>query len=218
MRSRQRGFTLAEVLVALALMALLATISWRGVTSMTEAKQSADARVDETLRMGTVLAQWEQDLQQVHDTALVPSLAFDGASLRLVRRQPDGLQIVTWSLRDAKWQRWASPLSTTAQGLQDAWLSSQQLLGNEPGQLTLFEGMGGWQIYFYRNNAWTNAQSSGDLVAPNPGVGASAPASVQQRSRLPDGVRVVLTLTSSGGEGDVGRTITRDILVPPQIP
>jgi general secretion pathway protein J len=217
MMRRQQGFTLAEVLVALALMALLATISWRGVTSMTEAKQSADARVNETLRMGTVLAQWEQDLQQVHDTALVPSLAFDGASLRLVRRQPDGVQIVTWSLRESRWQRWASPMATSAQGLQDAWLASQQLLGNEPGQLTLFEGLGGWQIYFYRNNAWTNAQSSGDLIAPNPGVGASAPQQAQ-RSRLPDGVRVVLTLNSSGGEGDVGRTITRDILVPPQLP
>jgi general secretion pathway protein J len=211
---RERGFTLAEVLVALALMALLAVISWRGVTSMTEAKQSADARVDETLRMGTVLAQWEQDLQQVHDTALVPSLAFDGASLRLVRRQPNGLQIVTWALREAKWQRWASPVATSAQGLQDAWLASQQLLGNEPGQLTLYEGLGGWQVYFYRNNAWTNAQSSGDLVAPNPGVGgASAP--IINRSRLPDGVRVVLTL--AGGDADSGRTITRDILVPPQI-
>jgi general secretion pathway protein J len=169
----------------------------------------------ETLRMGTVLAQWEQDLQQVHDTALVPSLAFDGASLRLVRRQPNGLQIVTWSLREAKWQRWASPLAASAQGLQDAWLASQQLLGNEAGQLTLFEGLGGWQVYFYRNNAWTNAQSSGDLVAPNPAVVASAP--VVTRSRLPDGVRVVLTLSGSG-EGDIGRTITRDILVPPQLP
>jgi general secretion pathway protein J len=211
---RQRGFTLAEVLVALALMALLAVVSWRGVTSMTEAKQSADARVDETLRMGTVLAQWEQDLQQVHDTALVPSLAFDGASLRLVRRQPGGLQIVTWSLRESKWQRWTSPLASSAQGLQDAWLTSQQLLGNEPGQLTLFEGLGGWQVYFYRNNAWTNAQSSGDLVAPNPAVSASAP--VITRSRLPDGVRLVLTL--AGSDAESGRTITRDILVPPQLP
>ncbi len=212
---RASGFTLAEVLVALALMALLAVVSWRGVASMSETKHRADASVDETLRMGTVLAQWEQDLQQVHDTALVPSLAFDGASLRLVRRQPGGLQIVTWSLRDSKWQRWASPVANSAQGLQDAWLVSQQLLGNEPGQLTLFEGLAAWQVYFYRNNAWTNAQSTGDLAAPNPGVGASAP--VAQRSRLPDGVRVVLTLPG-GGDGDVGRTITRDILVPPQLP
>jgi general secretion pathway protein J len=217
---QQQGFTLAEVLVALALMALLATISWRGVSSMAQAKQTADARVEETLRLGTVMAQWEQDFQQLHDTALVPALSFDGATVRLVRRRPTGLQLVAWSLRETKWTRWTSPLVTSAQGLQDAWLASQQLLGNEPGQLTLYEGLDGWQVYFYRNNAWTNAQSSGDLVtAPNPATAASAPAvRGAPRAELPSGVRIVLTLQQQGdGEGG-GRTITRDLLVAPQLP
>jgi general secretion pathway protein J len=207
---------LAEVLVALALLALLATMSWRGVTSMAEAKRSSDARVDETLRLGTVLAQWEQDLQQLHDTPLVPALAFDGKTLRLVRRQPGGLQVVAWSLREARWTRWVSSASNSVQALQDAWLTSQQLLGNEPGQLTLFDGLDGWQVYFYRSNAWTNAQSSADLVtAPNPASrAASAPAVA--RALLPTGVRLVLTL-QSGSEGQVGRTVTRDILLAPQL-
>lgn len=218
MRKRSHnGFTLAEVLVALALMALLATVSWRGVSSMAEAKQTADARVEETLRMGTVMAQWEQDLQQVQDTSgLVPALSFDGATVRLVRRQAAGLQIVAWSLRETKWKRWASPVVNSAQGLQDAWLASQQLLGNEPGQLTLYEGMVGWQIYFYRSNAWTNAQSTGDVRAPNPGIGASGPQG-GPLTNLPDGVRLVLTLRQQG-EGEGGRTITRDLLVAPQLP
>jgi general secretion pathway protein J len=214
----ERGFTLAEVLVALALMALLAVVSWRGVASMAEAKQTADARVEETLRMGTVMAQWEQDLQQLHDTSLVPALAFDGASVRMVRRQPAGLQLVVWALRETRWTRWASPVVNSAQGLQEQWLASQQLLGNEPGQLTLYEGLVGWQVYFYRNNAWTNAQSSGDLVnAPNPGTAASAPV-VVTRTRLPDGVRLLLTLQQQGEGGESGRTITRDLLVAPQLP
>jgi general secretion pathway protein J len=203
------------VLVALALLALLATMSWRGVSSMAEAKKSSDARVDETLRLGTVLAQWEQDLQQLHDTPLVPALAFDGATLRLVRRQPGGLQVVAWALREARWTRWTSAVSNSAQALQDAWLTSQQLLGNEPGQLTLLDGLGGWQVYFYRNNAWTNAQSSADVVtAPNPASRApSAP--VVTRALLPSGVRLVLTLQQQG-DGQGGRTVTRDILVPEQ--
>jgi general secretion pathway protein J len=206
---------LAEVLVALALLALLATMSWRGVSSMAEAKRSSDARVDETLRLGTVLAQWEQDLQQLYDTPLVPALAFDGKTLRLVRRQPEGVQIVAWSMRDTRWTRWVSPVSNSAQALQDAWLTSQQLLGNEPGQLTLFDGLGGWQIYFYRNNAWTNAQSSADLVtAPNPASrAASAPAVA--RELLPTGVRLVLALQPQL-EGQGARSVTRDILLAPQ--
>ena len=211
-----RGFTLAEVLVALALLALLATISWRGVSSMVEAKQSADARVNETLRLGTVLAQWEQDLLQVQDPRLLPdALAFDGKSLRLVRRQSGGLQVVVWALNETRWQRWASPVTNSAQGLQDAWLASLQLLGNEPGQLTLYETLGGWQIYFYRGNAWTNAQSSaGAVAAQNPGLPPSAP--VIRQSTVPDGVRVVLTLAQPQAEGQGGSTVTRDLRLSPQ--
>ena len=208
MKHRQTGFTLAEVLVALALLALLATMSWRGVSSMAEAKQSADARVNETLRMGTVLAQWEQDLQQLHSTPLVPALSFDGKTLRVVRRQADGLQVVAWALQETRWTRWASPVAVSAQQLQEAWLTSQQLLGNEPGQLTLIEGLGGWQVYFYRNNAWTNAQSSGDV---NPGTGGG-----QKQFVLPTGVRLVLTLRQQQAEGQGGSTVTRDLLLPPQ--
>ncbi len=207
MTHKRRGFTLIEVLVAMALLALLATMSWRGVSSMAQAKQSADARVNETLRMGTVLAQWEQDLHQLHATPLVPALTFDGKTLRVVRRQSGGLQVVAWARQEARWTRWASAVATSAQGLQDAWLTSQQLLGNEPGQLMLVDGLLGWQIYFYRNNAWTNAQSSGDV---NPGT-ALGPASFV----LPTGVRLVLTLQQQA-EGQAGSTLTRDLLLPPQ--
>jgi general secretion pathway protein J len=216
MNNKQRGFTLAEVLVALALLALLATMSWRGVSSMAEAKQSADARVNETLRLGTVLAQWEQDLLQVQDPRLLPdALAFDGKSLRLVRRQSGGLQVVVWALNETRWQRWASPVTNSAQGLQDAWLASLQLLGNEPGQLTLYESLGGWQLYFFRGNAWSNAQSSaGAIAAPNPGMPASAP--VIRQSTLPGGVRVVLTLGQPQAEGQGGSTVTRDVRLAPQ--
>lgn len=216
MKHAHRGFTLAEVLVALALLALLATMSWRGVSSMAEAKQSADARVNETLRLGTVLAQWEQDLLQVQDPRVLPdALAFDGKSLRLVRRQAGGLQVVVWALNETRWQRWASPVTNSAQGLQDAWLASLQLLGNEPGQLTLYETLGGWQIYFYRGNAWTNAQSSaGAVAAQNPGLPPSAP--VIRQSTVPDGVRVVLTLAQPQAEGQGGSTVTRDLRLSPQ--
>ena len=207
MKHKGRGFTLIEVLVAMALLALLATMSWRGVSSMAQAKQSADARVNETLRMGTVLAQWEQDLQQLHATPLVPALTFDGKTLRVVRRQSGGLQVVAWALQETRWTRWASAVATSTQGLQDAWLTSQQLLGNEPGQLALVDGLLGWQIYFYRNNAWTNAQSSGDV---NPGT-ARGPTSFV----LPTGVRLVLTLQQQA-EGQAGSTLTRDLLLPPQ--
>jgi general secretion pathway protein J len=205
-----RGFTLAEVLVALALMALLASLAWQGIASVADAKRSSDERVNRTLRAGTVLAQWEQDLSQLHDTPLVPALAFDGATLRLVRRQEGGVQVVAWALREGRWTRWASPVVVRAAALQEAWISSQQLLGNEPNQLVLWEGVAAWQVYFFRGNAWSNAQSSGDIAVPAPG--ASAPGA--GRVQLPTGVRVVLTLRAA--EGQTPATLTRDLLLAPQ--
>lgn len=209
-RRFERGFTLAEVLVALALMALLASLSWQGIASVADAKRSSDERVNGTLRAGTVLAQWEQDLSQLHDTTLVPSLAFDGATLRLVRRQEGGLQVVAWALREGRWTRWASPVVARAAALQEAWIASQQLLGNEPNQLMLWEGLSAWQVYFFRGSAWSNAQSSGDVAAPAPGAPAPGPTRVQ----LPTGVRVVLTLRTA--EGQAASTLTRDLLLAPQ--
>lgn len=207
---RDRGFTLAEVLVALALMALLASLSWQGIASVADTKRASDQRVDRTLRAGTVLAQWEQDLSQLHETPLVPALAFDGATLRLVRRQEAGLQVVAWALREGRWTRWASPVATRAGALQEAWIASQQLLGNEPGQLTLWEGIADWQIYFFRGGSWSNAQSSGDIALAAPG--RSAPGA--PREQLPTGVRVVLSL--HGAEGQAPATLTRDLLLAPQ--
>ena len=209
----QAGFTLVEVLVALMLMAILSGMAWQGLDGISRARVATQARVDQTLRMNTVLAQWEQDLQSLFDTAIVPALAFDGASVRMVRRQPEGLQIVVWSLREQRWLRWAGPVVTKAEALQESWLVSQQLLGNEPAQLRMQEGLAAWQVYFYRGNAWSNAQSSAGAAAPAPvAPGASAP--VAARTPLPTGVRVVLDFEGAGLAGK----LTRDVLLGPQLP
>lgn len=204
------GFTLIEVLVALALMAVLAGMAWQGLEGISRARAASHAHVAQTLRLNTVLAQWEQDLQSVFETALAPALTFDGATLRLVRRHPDGLQVVAWSLRDRRWLRWTGPVVTEPKALQASWLASQQLLGNEAAHLRMQEGLARWQVYFYRGNAWSNAQSSADVAAPAPA--ASAP--VAARTQLPTGVRVVLEFEGGGLAGN----LTRDIMLAPQMP
>ncbi len=205
----QSGFTLVEVLVALTLMAVLAGMAWQGLEGISRARGVSHEHVAQTLRLNTVLAQWEQDLQSVFDTPLAPALAFDGATLRLVRRHPEGLQIVAWSLRERRWLRWAGPIVTQPKALQASWLASQQLLGNEAAQLRMQEGVVRWQVYFYRGNAWSNAQSSADVAAPAPA--ASAP--VAARTQLPTGVRVVLEFEGAGQAGN----LTRDIMLAPQM-
>jgi general secretion pathway protein J len=213
-----RGFTLVEVLVALLVMSIMAVLAWQGVDGIVRAREASAGRLDQTLRLQTVLAQWEHDLAALQDSRVVPALAFDGATLRLTRRGPAGMQVVAWSLRGGAWWRWAGPATTLANELQQQWIASQQLLGNEPGQLKVLDGVPRWQVYFFRGSGWTNAQSSADVEEVEspaaPGPSASAPRRGATRTALPTGVRVVLTLYATDSEP----ALTRDVALAPQQP
>lgn len=191
------GFTLVEVLVALLIMAVIAVLGWRGIDSMARSREVAQASSERTLRLSAVIGQLEQDIPQVFDTGVAPGLTFDGAVLRMTRRSEGGVQVVAWSLREGVWRRWAGPLTSRVGALQEAWLQSQQLLGNEAQQVRLLDGVTGWQVYFFREGAWTNAQSTGDQTQ-NSG----------NREKLPQGLRLVIDLP----EGK----LTRDIALGPQ--
>ncbi len=215
---RHSGFTLVEVLVALFIMAVLATLAWQGLDGIVRARDGSRVVIERSARLATVMAQWEQDLQAVYDTGgVVPALAFDGQTLRLTRRSATGVQLVAWAVRGGVWQRWAGPTFVRANDLAEGWFRSQQLLGNEPGQLTVAEGASQWQVFFNRGGAWSNAQSTGDLALPlppplpppsSPGTGLPPPPPPPApRVRLPDGVRMVITLD--------GQTLTRDIALGP---
>ena len=212
--SVERGFTLVEVLVAMVVMAIMAVMAWQGVDGIVRTRDASQTRLEQTLRLNTVMAQWDQDLASLQDTAAVPDVVkCDGASVRLIRRTPDGLQVVAWSLRPdgdgsggGSWVRWAGPSVTTTGELTDSWLRSLQLQGGEPGSLKTLSGLVGWQVYFYRGNGWSNCQSSGDAGHPTP-LAPNAP-----RTASPDGVRVVL---SFGGTGGYAGDLTRDTLLAP---
>jgi general secretion pathway protein J len=203
-----RGFTLVEVLVALFVMALLAAMAWRGVDGIARARTAGQERMELTLRLDTVLTQWEQDLTSVHDSLSVQALMFDGSTLRITRRTDTGVQLVLWSVRGGEWIRWAGPPVTRAGDLQEQWLRSQQLLGNEPQWLHAIKGVTGWQLYCFRGSTWSNCQSTGNVVAP--AQGSNAPA----RQQLPTGVRMVLNFSGAPLQG----SLTRDVVLAPQMP
>jgi general secretion pathway protein J len=209
--ARARGFTLIELLVALTIMAVLAGLAWTGIDSLIRTRESTQAALDRTQRLATVLTQWEQDLAAIHESVATPPLQYDGRTLRLTRTAEGGVRVVTWTLRDGAWYRWTGPVVQRAGELQQSWLGSQQHQGGEPGELQVVADASAWQLYYYRGNAWTNAQSSGNVRAPAPPASGAAPGTgnpaLDNRDDLPDAVRLVLTLP--------GGTLTRDILMPP---
>jgi general secretion pathway protein J len=199
-------------------MALLASLAWQGLDGVLRARDRSSEVIDQTVRLATVMTQWEQDLQALYDTETVPAIAFDGQTLRLTRRAEGGVALVAWSVRNGLWQRWIGPTSARVGDLQEAWLGSQQLLGNEANQLTLLNGVSQWQVYFHVGGNWANAQSTGNLVAAPVAVAsvasaasaasaASGAAAQKLRVALPDAVRMVLTVRD--------QVLTRDIALGP---
>ena len=208
--ARAAGFTLVEVLVALVIMAIMSLIAWQGVDGIVRTRESNQLRLEQTLRLETVMAQWEQDLAALQESTAVPALTCDGQSVRITRRAEGGLQVVAWSLRpdatNSMWQRWASQAVTTTHGLQEHWMRTQQFQGNEPGQLRALGGLEQWQVYFYQGNAWSNCQSTGNLLP------VTVPGAGPQRQALPAGVRIVLTFAPGSG---LNGNLVRDVRIAP---
>ena len=219
-KRRQRGFTLVEVLVALVAMALLAVMSWRALDGMARVQQQTEARADDVLTLQIGLAQWAADLDAIVEMPNVTTLEWNGRVLRLGRRSTaspsDGVLVVGWTRRVVNgrgmWLRWQSPQTFTRGDFGDAWLKAD-IWSQNPGVEELAREVAivpldDWQIFFYRENAWTNPQSS--AVKTTPAAGQAIPSAVIQ-SALPDGVRLVLTLPASQA---INGTLTRDWVRP----
>ncbi len=223
-----RGFTLVELLVALFIMSLLALMSWRGIDGMARAQETSRERADYVASLQTVLAQWQTDLDQMYQTPQTNAIDYDGRVVRITRRYgPTELRVIGWAKREVngttRWLRWQSQALNNRSELLSAWNQAerwgQNPIAADRKQEITAAAIDDWQIFYYRNNSWTNAQSAAGNAAPvvpppaPPVSGASgasgAPARVLPPS--PDGVRLVLQLSS--GQAIAG-TLTRDWVKP----
>ncbi len=204
-RSRRAGgFTLVEVLVALVVMATMAAMAWRGIDALVKSREIAQARLSQTARLQTVMAQWDVDLRAVQDShSSIPPLAFDGGNLVLTRQAPLGLQVVVWSLREGSLWRWESPAVRTVQDLQAQRDSGIQQLAQRNPALRAFDGVAGWQFACFWTNAWANCQSTGNTAS----VG---PANPNATTQPPSGLRIAMQFAEGSG---LNGTLTRELEV-----
>jgi general secretion pathway protein J len=205
-RVSSAGFTLVEVLVALVVMATMAGMAWRGIDALVRSREIAQARLAQTARLQTVLAQWEVDLRALQDShSTVPPIAFDGGNLVLTRQAPTGLQVVVWSLREGSLWRWESPAQRTVQDLEDQRQRGLQQLAQRNPALRAYDGVAAWQFYCYWGNAWSNCQSTGGSGNNNAG-----PVNPQTPIQPPAGLRVAMQFAEGSG---LAGTLTRELEV-----
>lgn len=78
---RSPGFTLVELLVAIALMAIVSLMAWRGLDGIADLRVGLASSADETESLLRMLGQLERDVAlRAPDSALATSLAAQGAT------------------------------------------------------------------------------------------------------------------------------------------
>lgn len=217
-----RGFTLIELLIAIALLALMALMSWRGIDSMVRAQVQTRERGDTLLTLQSALGQWGADLDAIEPLPFTLPIDWDGQVLRITRHSSastsDGALVVAWSQRNvdgsSQWLRWQSAPVTTRSEWQSAW-DQAAVWARTPGETqrmreVVLLPIAQWQIYYYRENAWSNPLSSAGSAAAAQEIGDAA-ALAKARNAVPDGVRLQIDLPP--GSGLAGQ-LTRDWVNP----
>jgi general secretion pathway protein J len=214
------------LLVALAVMAMLTLMAWRGVDAMGRAQETTRRISAQVQALQAGLIQWGIDLDAMVPAGPVTALDYDGRVLRITRQylvddalaalaDPQasvgggGLRVVAWGARMVdgrrQWLRWQSPMLRTVGQWEQAWQQAawwgQNPDADPRGSEVAIVPVDRWELFYFRSNSWTSPLSSAS-------EGGSAG---QAQPPLPDGVRLVLHVAQ--GQSFSGR-LRRDWVRP----
>jgi general secretion pathway protein J len=113
---RRRGFTLIEMLVAIAILAVVAVLSWRGLDQIMRGRTTITNAMEDERVLAQVFDQMRIDARQAatDDQAGQPAVSMGGNALQIVRGvytpgAAPRLQVVRYRLVEGRIVRFASP-------------------------------------------------------------------------------------------------------------
>ena len=182
-----RGLTLVELLVAIAVLAIISVLGWRGLDVITRTRLILNEELAQTRDLQLVFAQMQIDCANAVDAATLAGaipLLIETSRVTLTRRlQPEvqagALQLVTWRWRDAVLTREETPPTRDLDQLARDWQLTQSgsaaavALHHGVQQMTLrvwTDDGRGWRSWQQMSNPLV---SRGSLMSPERGTTAT---------------------------------------------
>jgi len=166
---KNKGFTLVELLVAIAILALVAVLGYRGLDGIVRTRESLTAQMETTRGLQLAFAQMQSDGEHLAGLQELgrAMLAADAQRLMMVRtvyaeNQPARLQVVTYRIENGTLTRRESLATRDLRELDVMWAAA--VSNTDPSTpIVLQTGVNGIAVRVFDTSTWRQPMQPGQV-------------------------------------------------------